>query len=218
MENASKALIMAGSTIIAVLVLGVFVFLFTIGSTFGENYENKKQSEAVAKFNSRFEAYQRDYDFSSDESYNYNTISDVITVANLAYNINKQNDWDEKNSVTIEVDIEGVVLTILPDGNKMKQNKFLRESTGTTVDFYDLMNKPISAVLTGLPMAYYVDPDYIEAKLTDVNDNVGIKTQKRQYRYYFIVDENGIGHNLVTKLVNRVTFKLVENPAYNNII
>lgn len=60
MENASKALIMAGGILIALMILGSLVLLFSNL----QDYQNKtdastKQSQ-IAKFNSQFEPYNKD--------------------------------------------------------------------------------------------------------------------------------------------------------------
>ena len=59
MENASKALLMAGGVLLAMMVIAFALFAW---GKFGEFYDSKdelKDVEDVAKFNEQFTAYQR---------------------------------------------------------------------------------------------------------------------------------------------------------------
>ena len=57
MENASKALLMAGGILIALLILGALILMFTkVGEFNSQNDAQKKQSQ-IAAFNNQFEPY-----------------------------------------------------------------------------------------------------------------------------------------------------------------
>ena len=72
MENASKALIMAGGILVGVLVLSLMVYLFAdFGSTSAQINDQNKQNQ-LSQFNSKFTAYEDKEGL---------TIYDVITVA-----------------------------------------------------------------------------------------------------------------------------------------
>lgn len=62
MENASKALIMAGGILIGILILSLFVYEMTNMSTTAKAYEEEMARTKVLEFNSRFEAYAYDSD------------------------------------------------------------------------------------------------------------------------------------------------------------
>lgn len=74
MENASKALLMAGGILIGVLILALMVTLFLSSRELSEEYEKTKQSEAVQQFNVNFTKYL---------GQNL-TIHQVITITNFA--------------------------------------------------------------------------------------------------------------------------------------
>ena len=74
MENASKALIMAGSVLIGVLILTLMVTLFLNARTVSNEYEQNKKSEAIQQFNVNFIKY-----LGQDL-----TIHQVVTICNFA--------------------------------------------------------------------------------------------------------------------------------------
>lgn len=59
MENASKALLMAGGIIIAVLIIALVVYMFNSSSSLKQNSEDVKLAEQIADFNQEYEAYNR---------------------------------------------------------------------------------------------------------------------------------------------------------------
>ena len=85
MENASKALIMAGGVLLSLMIVSIAIYLFT---TFGAtSSQTHKQIEAdrINEFNSQFNSYVGKEDI---------TIYDVVTVTNLAKNTNTSYDLD----------------------------------------------------------------------------------------------------------------------------
>lgn len=74
MENASKALLMAGGILIGVLLLALLVTLFASGKQLTASYEATKKSEAIQQFNVNFTKY-----LGKDL-----TIHEVVTICNFA--------------------------------------------------------------------------------------------------------------------------------------
>lgn len=75
MENASKALLMAASVLIGLLILSLAVYLFvSFGSTSAELHKQQEE-QRLTQFNSQFSSY---------EGKDNITIYDVVTIANLA--------------------------------------------------------------------------------------------------------------------------------------
>ena len=60
MENASKALIMAGSVLIALMILGALVLAFGNLTSYQETDTHTTRSAQIAEYNSQFETYNRD--------------------------------------------------------------------------------------------------------------------------------------------------------------
>ena len=59
MENASKALIMAGGVLIAVLIIGLFVYMFTSVSSNYRSEEDIKRTEEITEYNNQFVSYNK---------------------------------------------------------------------------------------------------------------------------------------------------------------
>lgn len=74
MENASKALLMAASILIGILILSLIVTLFASARDVSSSYENEKKAEAVQRFNANFTKYL---------GQNL-TIHQVVTICNFA--------------------------------------------------------------------------------------------------------------------------------------
>ena len=118
MENASKALLMAGGVLIGIMVISFMVLVLRKAGKMSAQYDNQIANNELTKFNGQFEIYDK----------NDNNFFDVITVANLAYDINKKNGYDEQNSVIVEVGDGSNVYSIssnaeLPKGHFLKNNQ-----------------------------------------------------------------------------------------------
>lgn len=95
MENASKALLMAGGVLIGVLIISLAVFLFAdFGSTSAEiNAKNAQQQ--ITSFNSKFTAYQGYYEGEGNNKDWKITIYDIVSLAAFA---KENNEYYEVNS------------------------------------------------------------------------------------------------------------------------
>ena len=85
MENASQALIIGGTILIAIIVLSMGVYLFTNASKVGESYQQSQELSELAKFNARFTAFEGRKDITAQE---------IVTLANYVINYNEQNETD----------------------------------------------------------------------------------------------------------------------------
>ena len=75
MENASKALIIAGGVLIGIMVASIFVYLFTTYGDYSETMYNRIYQRQQAQANNEYTQY---------EGSSENTIYDVVTVINKA--------------------------------------------------------------------------------------------------------------------------------------
>lgn len=113
MENASKALIMAGSVLIAMLIIGALVFMFNqlrdVKSTEYSSEEAKKLSE----YNKQIETFNR-------ELYG----SELLSLCNLIDDYNRrQADLQGYMSISIEIYTKGIA-----DANYIK-DKYISKNT-----------------------------------------------------------------------------------------
>lgn len=93
MENASQALIIAGTVLLAMLVLSVGLYLVVNYSKVSASYEQKKVVEEIRKFNTNFTRYITRTDITAQE---------IITLKNFA------KSYDEKNGTNTSVICQGL--------------------------------------------------------------------------------------------------------------
>ena len=103
MENASKALIMAGGILIGVLLISLAVYLFIdFGSTSAEINAQNAQKQ-LTEFNSKFTSYQ---------NYENITIYDIITLAGYAKENNEYygvSTSSEENYIDVKIRNESIL-------------------------------------------------------------------------------------------------------------
>lgn len=87
MENASQALIISGTILIALLVISVGVYLVVSYSKVSESYGQTQATDAIAKFNANFTKLSNRTDILAQE---------IITIKNFAENYDKQNSTTTK--------------------------------------------------------------------------------------------------------------------------
>ena len=91
MENASKALIMAGGVLIAIIIVSVIVLAFQRSGNVSADYSKSISREEISTFNANFTKYL-DHDL---------TIHQVVTIYNFAKNNNtKQVNCDKTYTAT----------------------------------------------------------------------------------------------------------------------
>lgn len=96
MENASKALLIAGGILLALMTLSLIVYVSTSTTRMVEAQDAKKAAEELAAFNASYEAYNKTRMYGTD----------VITVINKAIDYNGKLDDSQKNeAITIEVTV-----------------------------------------------------------------------------------------------------------------
>lgn len=110
MENASKALIMAGGILIALLVIGALLLMFNQISTYQQSQTGNEKNMQLSKFNMDFERYLDDKGISG---------ADIVTLANkiVDYNSKEGTANEAENSVDYSIKM---TLTVNMDGFKNK--------------------------------------------------------------------------------------------------
>lgn len=117
MENASKALLIAGSMLLVILVATFAVYMFNrLGTETSNFYQEIKQSD-INEFNQQF----LQYDVREGEG--TLTAHDVISIINLA----KNNNQTGKMQVEVEVILDGVS-AISQIKNEQDKNSFLESN------------------------------------------------------------------------------------------
>ena len=98
MENASKALIMAGTMLIGVLLLSLMAYLFSQGSNFNKEYNKTMSDREIQAFNAQFEKYL-DKNMTGD---------DVVSLLKLAIDHNKKMEYSAGDVIEIEVKVNKI--------------------------------------------------------------------------------------------------------------
>ena len=199
MENMTKALYIAGATLIAVFVIMLMVYMFRQAARVGENYEYSEARENVDKFNSQFIGFETSEELRADGNEGTNTdlkvAADVVSAINLAYNINTKNHNDPVNFVEIYVywTTGGLRYSLLNNENAKKNTIFEGTDTSSYISTNDFLNLEVNT----------------EKFLNDTR--LDETTNKVVYRYYFT---GRVRYNEDTGKINRVDFTLTENDDF----
>lgn len=163
MENASKALIIAASTLIGIMILSFMVYTFKHFSTIARRNEERYSEREIQAFNSKFESYETDslddeirivddsnyrkillnYTGSLDNdnykknliaiSQNLNNVTDVVTAINDAININYNNSNGYKYGLETLNSVE-IIVDLVDNGGTL--NKFEFSKIGSSDNHY----------------------------------------------------------------------------------
>ena len=89
MENAAKALLIAGGILIAIILISMFLMMYTRMTSIKKTQEEKKEMEQLAAFNAQYEAF--------DKKLMYGV--DVRTLVNKAEENNRNNPSETINVI-----------------------------------------------------------------------------------------------------------------------
>lgn len=98
MENASKALIMAGSVLIALMIIGALLLMFNSLTSYQDTNTQGEREAQVIEFNNQYETYNRD-DVRG---------SDVISLINRIIDYNARKNAEGYTEMQIEININDV--------------------------------------------------------------------------------------------------------------
>ena len=127
MENAAKALLIAGSVLIAILLLTLFSYLFTKMHEDTSRIQEKMEQSEKLEFNQQFLIYDRiqeriigyENQDTTKPLYGFLTAQDVATIINLA----KDNNKNPKFATNISVMYGGVNLAQTQNTQEWLKNK-----------------------------------------------------------------------------------------------
>lgn len=103
MENASKALIMAGTILISIMVISLGVYIINMFGEYAAGQEQERANQQIAEFNAQFLKYEGRKDI---------TAQDIVTVANLAKSNNDFYEFEttanaDESTLYVEVNVVG---------------------------------------------------------------------------------------------------------------
>ena len=128
MENASKALIIAGSVLISIMVISLGVFLFTNFSDTGKVIYDENTKKTIAEFNTNFTKYENSTEV---------TAQDIVTIANLARdnNVHYQVSKGDSSYITVLFKNDPMEIKSIKELNNFIQNNAYN-SNGTSLKYY----------------------------------------------------------------------------------
>ena len=97
MENTSKALIMAGGMLLAILIVSLLVYAWSLFSKYQSSQDDLTDIEDTAKFNEQFTNYQR------DNVKGYDILSLANKVTDYNYRKSESDRTNDENYVPITI-------------------------------------------------------------------------------------------------------------------
>lgn len=201
MENASKALAIAGGILLALLVLWTLVHMVQNAGELKRQEVSEERQKQILEFNKEYESFDKKLMRGTD----------VITALNMANNYNSKNAWDfNKNGGKGDWDDSlKIKATVKLGKNEININK---------EDLSKMINDEIKRIYDN---AHLELPD--EKKDYTMAANTEYKAEEAAY-IAVILDENnalkefkrkffkctGIGYSNTTGLVNKISFKEIE--------
>ena len=176
MENASKAILIAGGMLLGVVLLGLMVYLFRAGAGLGQAYDSKSEQEEILSFNSEVEKY-----VISEEI----LPQDIVSLANFVYNNNRKNEFNTSVSIAVEVRAEsGKIYKILPT-DTLKSNCFL-DNSNNNFSFAEFLKKYTEKVESTDEYGRTIMVDKYKIELVSMNYN---KTTGRINKIVYKISE-----------------------------
>lgn len=173
MENASKALLMAGGMLIALLVIGALLLAFNQIGDYEKGKSSMTKSSQVADFNKEFGKY------SGDDVKGY----DLLTLINKAIDFNSKEGTTKEtaNSVDYSKKIKIVITNMKKFKNKYGVNNSSEWLKGNS-DSYETQNSG-DTIPNGIKKFTELERTYTLSKLSNLSSNydsikAGTKTVK----------------------------------------
>ncbi len=134
MENASKALIMAGSVLIALIVIGAFILMFNNLTDYQQKTEVTVEQQQIVEFNNQFSTYDRTGLRGTD----------MLSLMNRIIDYNNRKSTDDIGFHKMNITIKGIDKGILqalrydPSG----ANLLIKKNTYTQENLTEVVSKP----------------------------------------------------------------------------
>ena len=231
MENASKALIMAGSVLIALMIIGALILTFSNITAYQETNTRSTRSTQMAEFNSQYETYNRK-DVRG---------SDLYSLLNKAIDYNRREstagtNWADKGQemayepMTITFTISNIS-ELSADGTNRLFTSSTNEVTGKSNDFGNKVKDEIDDLedtygqtsLTNLTTnltKIFIDDGADVDKKEEAVKNFNSASRKLTVNNFSEIDEDSTIRSDVYKYYEYIQFKRAhfdcEKVEYNN--
>ena len=138
MENASKALIMAASVLIAIVIISAFVLMMSNLTSYQQKNYDTELTAQVADFNNQFVTYARDGIRGSDMISLMNRIADYNT---------RYTGTEGYTPMEVDIDMNGINEKLLFDEDE--GNKLVIKSHYDETNIYEIVGKPTLTTING---------------------------------------------------------------------
>lgn len=202
MENASKALIMAGSILTALLVIGLLVFFYRNMQAWKKTGETSLQVEQATEFNKQYDVYARD-----------------IYGSELLSIVNKVNDYNKKESTNKGYTSINVELKVEKESIGNNENYFKKRNKNyNSIDINKIIERLKddinNAATVKLPEGVTIK-EIATMRTTDLKEKLGIDKEKYRDR----IDTYNNLNNLLTTIKSTVfTYEEFEYDQYTGRI
>ena len=138
MENASKALLMAATILISVMLVSLATYLFATFGNYSKNINDNINQKTKQEFNAQFTKYE------TSETGEPCTVYDIVTIINLAKNCNDQyeeyqngriSDFKNDSNSYIYVTVNRETITEVSNTNDL--NSFISQHNTTNNGEYN---------------------------------------------------------------------------------
>lgn len=208
MENASKALIMAGSVLMAILVIGLLVFGYNEMSRTEQIKENSREVDKLAEYMARFEQFNRGKD-------NALYGSELLSLANLQEDYNKSDARIDigYDKIEIKVKITKNLEKYLSANKTYNISEILEIIDGVLneIDKYENIKNKDCVKYNGKTVKYYSKKTYREiAKEFGLEDKM--PSEWTSYEQYDFLLENSKTKQL---MIDIETYDNLKSTIYN---
>lgn len=134
MENATKALEMAASVLIGILIIGLIVFAYTQLSDLRQTEENAKAIEQASDFNQPYEVYNKDGVYGSE----------LLSLANRVVDYNTRTDSDGYTDIELIIKFSDLPQNMDNNRYNSRYNFSLQMTGEELVASYEKLSKDIT--------------------------------------------------------------------------
>lgn len=246
MENASKALIIAGGILISAMIIAVAVYIFQRGQRLSNETAIRTQNADVQAFNAQFTGYETLWNYgnviSSGDSGNsarylasssLNKISDVISAANLAASVNSQNNYgysfvDTRNGYIETVNAVEIIIDMSQNTPSGLRKYYLIEPNENVKPNYiygidNLLNSNLSPAGRTTRVSNFSSgfSTYTETRCNDLlaalNETKLVKVNNSNYTLYKYYFEGEYQISETTGKIDSVKFTLVYDGGFDRL-
>lgn len=220
MENASKALLIAGGVLIALMIIGALLLMFSNLSSYQETNVQGERSAQVVEFNNRFSTYNHDNVRGSDL---YSLLNSVINY-NRTQSIEGTN-WSDQGQ---EIAYEPMTITFNIDISQLTADGTNRLFTGSGNTTYTVSGNTNTFESSIQPIISKLESAYGTTSLTNLTTNLtkifptnpsasqqndAVATFKRACKKTSITTVRNNGSNGTTYTVENITWDNLEESA-----